>query len=219
MSRPARIRRKDLKRPDEFVTISARALGWARTHQRNLAIAGTALAIAIVGTAVFFAVRQARLRDANVDLGRALVLYRDAAKATDASNQLAEVGRRWSGTSPGDVATLLAGASDLRRDNTDSAVAALQEVGARDWPPYVKQQILLNLGYAFEKKGQGAEAISKYAEASSLDGPYTFDALLAEARVQEATDKTKSRALYERLKRDFPDSPEKDFIEAKLAAN
>ena len=220
MPRPSRIRRKDLKRPDEFVTISAQVLAWAQSHQQQLTIAVVGVAIVIAGAAAFVSLRHARVRDANADLARALIAYRDAAKAGEAGNQLAEVGRRWSGTSVGDVAQLLAGSAELRHDNADSALVTFQGIETRDWPPYLKQQALLDLGYALDRKGQRPEAIGKYGEASALGGPYTFNALLAEARAQEAAgDATKARALYERIKRDFPDSPEKDLIESKLSAS
>jgi len=218
VSRPARIRRKDLKRPDEFVTVTTQALAWARMNQRTLTGIGAAIAVAIVAVAAFLGLRSARVRDANVDLAHALEVYRDPAKVGEAAKQLAEVSDRWSGTAAGDVAQLLAAETELRRDNLDSALATIQRANDHAWPPYLKQQLLLVYGEVLEKKGQGAEAIAKYTEAASLGGPYTFEALLGQARLHEAAgDKTKAHALYEQIKRDFPDAPDHEFIEAKLA--
>ena len=220
MSRPARIRRKDLKRPDEFVTVTTQVLAWSREHQRMLTGVGAVVGVAIVAVSAVIGVRTARVRDANIDLARALAVYREPAKTAEAAKQLAEVSDRWSGTTAGDVAQLLAAATELRRDNVDSALTMLQAAAGREWPPYLKQQLLMTWGAALEKKGQGPDAISKYAEAASVGGPYTFEALLAQAHAQEAAgDKTKAQALYEQIKRDFPDAPDHELIDSKLAAN
>ena len=65
-----RIRRKDLKRPDEFVTLSARVLVKLREHGRVVAWTGGAALLVLAGVGGFMALRTAKLRDANADLER-----------------------------------------------------------------------------------------------------------------------------------------------------
>jgi predicted negative regulator of RcsB-dependent stress response len=217
VARPVRIRRKELKRPDEFLTLTNRFLDWARENQRTLAALVVALVVVVAGTAGFFAIRHARVRDANADLAHALAAYRDT-KSPDAAAQLAEVARRWSNTSAGNLAKLLAAESELHHDNVDTAIAALQELLTVSWRPYLKQEVLFTYGIALEQKGQLPDAITQFAEAATLEGPYTAQALLAEARCAETQgDTAKARALYERVQKEFPDIPQKDLVEGKLA--
>ncbi|MBI4515890.1 MAG: hypothetical protein HY699_08760 [Deltaproteobacteria bacterium] len=220
MARTTRIHRKDLKRPDEFVTISAQALAWLRANQRAVGWAAGGIAAAMLASVAFVAVRQARERDANADLGRALVPYRDAKTSADAASQLAEVARRWSSTSAGQVAKLMAASTEIRNDNPDTGIVGLQEALALpSLPGYLKQQALLGYGYALEKKSELGEAASKYAEAAGLDGPYTAQALAAEARARKALGQgDQARAVYERLKKDFPEAAEREQIDDRLGA-
>lgn len=219
MARPARIRRKDLKRPDEFVTTTAQALAWAQSNQRTLALVGGAVLAVMVAGGVFAAVRHARTRDANEDLARALVAYRDP-KSTDAARQLSEVGQRWTGTTVGTVAQLLGVSAELRNNNAETALVVLDSAQTSGLPQYLQQQVLIGEGYALDAKGKPSEAWAKYAAASALGGPYSYTALLAEARGREAGgDPQKAKELYERIKRDFPDGPDRELIDGKLAAS
>ncbi len=213
-----RFKRKDLKRPDEFVSRGFQVLTWGRENARVLswAVGGAAL-VALVVTG-FLSVRSARVRQANEDLGRALGEFR-AGHYAAAATQLADVGSRWHATAAGDIAGLYAANANLKANNVETATVVLQDVlNARDWPAYLRQQALVDLAYALEQKGEAEAAAGRYAEAATLDGPYTPLAVLGEARMRERLgQKDQALALYERFVREFPQAPEADVVSAKAA--
>lgn len=213
----ARFRRKDLKRPDVFLTASQRAFEWGLTHQRNLMIgAGVFLAI-LVGIAGVSASNAARQRQANQDLADALSTFR-AENYPDAATQLRTVADTWGSTIAGKLARLYAADAQLAAGNPDLAVVDL-DASLADPPPaeYLKQQAALNLGYALESKADLAGAAERYAQAAAMSGPYRSLALLREARVREALgDKDRAEEAYEAFIRDFPNDPEVVVAEAKL---
>ncbi len=212
-----RFRRKDLRRPDEFVSRGRQVLDWATENSRTLSWAGTGVAVVVLVVLGFLSVRHARVRQANEDLGHALADFRDGHYA-QAGSQLAEVANRWQSTAAGRIASLYAANANLNADNFESATVLLQEVlNSHDWPSYLRQQALLDLGYALEHKGDTANAAARYEEAAGLDGPYTAPALLGAARCHEqAGEKDKARDLYQRFQRDFPDAAEAEIVAAKL---
>ncbi len=212
-----RFRRKDLKRPDEFVSRGRQLLDWAGANARVLGWSGVAAAAVVLLVLGFVSMRGARLRQANEDLTHALAQYRDG-HYPEAATQLSDVANRWQSTSAGRIASLYAANADLKADNFETATVVLQDVlGKENWPPYLRQQGLVLLGYALERKGDAANAASRYAEASALDGPYTGPALLGEARCREQLgEKDRARDLYQRFTHDFPDAPEAELAKGRL---
>ena len=90
---------------------------------------------------------------------------------------------------------------------------------ARDWPTYLQQEALLDLGYALEQKGDAKTAAERYNQAITVEGPYTGIALFAEARMREKLgDKDAARKLYERFVREFPQAPENAVASARAEA-
>jgi tetratricopeptide (TPR) repeat protein len=213
-----RFRRKDLKRPDEFVSRGRQVLEWSASNSRMLtwSIAGVA-AVAVV-VAGIGSVHSARIRQANEDLAHALVDFR-AERYAQAATQLADVATRWQPTDAGRLAALYAANANLNADNIESATLLLQDVlKARPGPLYIQQEALLDLGFALERKGDAAAAASRYSEAAALDGPYKATALFGEARCREqAGERDRARELYEQFAREFPEAPEKDIVAAKVA--
>ena len=212
-----RFRRKDLKRPDEFVSRGRQVLDWATENSRVLSWITAGVVTLVLLVMGFVSIRNARVRQANEDLSHALGDFRDG-RYTQAANQLADVASRWQSTSAGRIAGLYAANADLKADNFETAAVLLQDVlSAHDWPSYLRQQALADLGYVLEHKGDAAGAAQRYAEAVALDGPYTAQALLGEARCYEQMgEKDKARRLYERLQRDFGQAAEGEVAAAKL---
>jgi len=213
----ARFRRKDLKRPDVFVSGSQRAIQWAMEHQRNLLIGAGAVLAALVIVAAISASNAARRRQANDELANALTTFHDQ-NYPDAATQLRTVADTWSSTSVANIARLYAADALLEAGNPDLAVTALNTV-LDDPPPaeYLRQQAALNLGYALETKQDLAAAADNYAKAAALGGPYRSLALLREARLREQLgDKKRAEEVYETFIQDFPSAPEVEVVEARL---
>ncbi len=211
-----RFRRKDLKRPDEFVSAGQQLLTWAQANVRLLSRIGAVVAVVGVVIAGFLSVRGARTRQANDELSRALGDFRAGNYGT-AATQLADVASRWQSTAPGRIAKLYAASADLKANNFESAALLLQDtLDARQWPTYLQQQALVSLAFALERKGDTATAASRYNEAAALQGPYTAVAILGEARCREVLGEgDAARHLYQRFVREFPQAADIDAIGAK----
>lgn len=214
-----RFRRKDLKRPDEFVTRGRAFLIWGRENVQTLAWSAGGFAVVLVAIAGFFSLRAARVRQANEDLTQALVSYH-AGRYSDAATQLAGVSDRWQSTPIGHIASLYAAQAAIKANNLDGANTRLRDALAAGEPAsYLQQQVLVDLAFALERKGDVAGAAERYGEAAGTEGPYTASALLGEARCREqAGEKDKARALYERFAREFTQAPEVELVQAKIAA-
>lgn len=213
-----RFRRKDLKRPDEFISHGWQFLTWAAENSRRLSWGLAAVAVVALLIAAAASIRSARVRQANEDLGRALVEFR-AGHYGPAATELAAVANRWKATAAGQLAALYAANADLKSDNIEAAIALLQElVGRRDWAPYLRQEALFDLGVALERKADSASAAARYQEAAAIDGPYAGPAVLAEARCRQSLgERDKVQALYQRYAHDFPDAAEAEVVAAKLS--
>lgn len=217
MSNAARIRRKDLRKPDQFVTVTGRVVNWTRANSTLAIAVGGGLVAVLAAIAIVGAFRTARQRDANEDLGRAMATLR-MQNLAGAAGELGEVSRRWSGTMPARLASMLAASAELRLGNVDKAIASIQEIDdSTDLPPYLRQQLLLIWGYALAQKKTWPEAIAKYEAAEALGGPYTSQAVLGQARTKEAAgDAEAAKTLYRKYYDQFPEAPGRDIIESKI---
>jgi len=213
-----RYRRKDLKRPDEFVSRGRQLLEWMRTHGARVAMIAGAVAAIMLAVVGVRTMRAAQLRQANDEFAQGLAAYR-ANRFGDAVTQLTEVATRWHATPVGSMARIYLGLAEIQNDNIDGAVAALQQVlGAPELPSYLRQQAAQDVGVGLERKGDAKAAAQQYAAAAAMDGPYRAWALLAEARLREQLgERAEARALYERFVAEFPDAPERELASAKLA--
>jgi hypothetical protein len=213
----ARLRRKDIKQPDEFITLTGQALSWARQHQQWAIGGGGALVAILLAIAIATAYRGSRERDANADLARALAKLgsNDAAAATE----LIAVSNRWDGTGVAPVAALLGANAAISAGDSDQAIGELTRLQGQSasLPPYLQQQILVAWGSALEGKKQWLDAAAKYKEAAALSGPYTGDAVLGEARTRElGGEGDRARELYRQAYDQFPDLPDRELIATKI---
>lgn len=214
-----RFQRKDLKRPDEFVTEGLLALKWARQNTRLLGGIGAGVAVLLLGIASFTSVREARGRQASDDLGQA-VAELQAEKYEEAAGKLADVSKRWESTLAGSIARLYAVGANLKAGKYDDAAALLADLPSdSSWPAYLQQQATLSRGVVAEAKGDLTTAATRFVEAASMEGPYTAVAVFSGARVRErAGQKEEARKLYERYTREFPQASDHELATAKLEA-
>lgn len=213
----ARFRRKDLKRPDAFVTTSQRVFAWALSHQREFLLAGGLAAAVLVVVGGYSAYSGAQHRQANEDLARALAPLR-AEKYDEAATQLTSVADTWSSTGAGRIARLYAADAEIAAGRPERAAAELQKALAGALPAdYLHQQAALNLGLALEQKQDIKGAAEHYDRAAAMQGPYRALALLRAARMRERLEQRKRAVeLYETFLREFPAAPEAEFVEARL---
>lgn len=218
MAGKVRLRRKDIKRPDEFITLTGQALNWARQHQQVVIWGGAVLIGVLVVAGIATAYRGARERDANADLARAM----EKLAAQDygpAATELSEISGRWEGTGVAPVAGMLAANAAIRAGEADKAITELTrlEPQAAEWEPYMRQQLFVAWGAALEVKQQWLEAADQYNRAAAMSGPYTAEATLGEARTRELGGQAdRARDLYRQVYEQFPDLPDRDLIGSKL---
>jgi outer membrane protein assembly factor BamD (BamD/ComL family) len=220
VARARRIRRKDLKQPDQFVAASQRVVEWLRNHAAVAAAVGGVAVVVLLAVVVTGAFRNARRRDANADLGRAMAsLHAD--NLADAATELADVARRWDGTRVAELASVLAAHTELRLGKADSAIAEIEDAlrNPSDLPSYFRQQLLVAWGDALLAKGDWTGATEKFEQAANMDGPYTAQAILSEARAQEqGGDSRRAQDLYRKFYEQFPEDPSRDLVESKMSA-
>ncbi len=209
--------RKELKRPDSFVTSGQQALKWGAEHQQLVAMAvGAVLAVAllIAGINAYLGTSSSQ---ANEDFAKAFSALQGEEYAA-AATQFGEVAARWSSNDVGLLSRLYAAQADLRAGNVDAAGATLQQLEQESLPDYLRQQVRIGLAVVAEEKADLQAAARQYEAAVGIEGPYLGVALLGEARARQALgEKDAARALYQRFVDEFPESSEKSEAEAALA--
>ena len=212
-----RLSRKAIKQPDEFITLTNRALMWARDHQQIVMWGGAGLLAVFVALGIAGAYRGARDRDANADLARAINKLQ-AKDYAGAATALIDLSGRWEGTGVAPVAALLGANAAITGGDPDKAIAELSHLQGQSaaLPSYLQQQVLLAWGTALEGKQQWSDAAAKYKDAAAMSGPYTADAILGEARTRAlGGDADGARDLYRQAYQQFPDLPDREVIAAK----
>jgi tetratricopeptide (TPR) repeat protein len=214
-----RIRRKDLKKPDEFVTQTGKALEWISAHYQIVAAAlgGLVLIGGVMGVTSAF--HSARDRDANSDLALAMASLRGS-DLSSAATSLTDIAQRWRDAPVADLAALLAANTEIRLGRNDSAItqlSALLSDSSAELPSYLRQQVLVAWGSASEEKADWTTAAAKYQAASDLSGPYTAQAVFAEARAREKLgENERATELYRKLYDQFPEFPDRDLVRSKF---
>lgn len=218
MADNARLTRKEIKQPDQFHALSGRVVGWGRAHQQAVIASLAGVVVVLAAVAIFGAYRAAQLRDANADLAAGLAKL-DSADYAGAAGALREVSTQWSGTRIAPVAALLAANSALRAGEADRAIETLAALDAAALPSYLQQQRLLSWGAALEAKQQWDEAATRYREAAALNGPYTGEAVVGEARVlEQAGQRDRAKELYRQAYDQFPEYPGRELLSAKISS-
>jgi tetratricopeptide (TPR) repeat protein len=212
-----RIRRKDLRGPDEFETIAGDAFVWAREHRAVLVGAGVVLLLlAVVGLLVTRA-RAGRRQEAATQFYQARA-YLLGGNAATAAGQFASLEAHASGTPYGSLASLYQGHALLAQGEAGGAASAYSEyLSTAAAEEYLRQQALLGLGRAKEAAGDVSGALDAYTQAEKLEGPLAPDAAFAAARLHEAQGRTdEARAIYTRLLTEAPDGWMHEQVAAKV---
>jgi hypothetical protein len=214
-----RLRRKDLRAPDEFVTTTNQIVEWARQNTQIVAIAAGALLAAVlivVGVRWFIHGREER---ATRDFYAADELFKRQ-QWDEAGKSFAELAENLGGTSYGKLARLYVGRSALRAGKNAEAVTAIQEflqdpIGG----PSIEQLARLNLGSALAGTGDAAAARDQWAKALELDGPAKGEALINLAQGEDkAGNKDKALELYQRYLQDEPEGTGRDLARTRIVA-
>jgi tetratricopeptide (TPR) repeat protein len=218
-ARRLKVRRKDLRKPDEFETLTGQVVDWA---QENRPVVVVVAVVAVVAALVALGV--ARWRSNRNEAAATMFVNAQAAFAesnwTDAAQRFAEVAEEYPSAPFGRLAKLYRAHALERQGDHAAAAAAYAEYLASDpRTEYLRQEALLGLGHAKEAGGDTTGALDAYTQAGVLGGPYRTDALLASARLEAASGRVdEARAVYESLLKDASDEETKALLRQKLAA-
>src|SRR5262245_42448966 len=216
-SREPKLRRKDLRQPDEFETLIGSATVWAQDHMRL--VVGVA-AVLLVGVLAVVVIRQARSgRDEAAAAGlRAAQVSFQAGKFSEAAEAFGAVSRDYPSSPSGQLAGLYKGHALAHQPDPAAAATAYSEyLTSAAGPPYLRQEALDGLGRAREATGDTTGALEAYEQAASLEGPYQVDALLGSARRNEAANHPdRAREIYERLLKETTDPDLRAFLLTRL---
>ena len=187
---PKRITRKDLRQPDQFVTLTGKLIHLVQQH-KTASIASLAVilgAFLLWGSWDLYRGRQNRL--AAQGYSRALSLFQEG-RYREATEVFTQVSKSGSSTYSR-VASLYLANIYLAQDQPQKALPVLQELARKKiGPEYLQQLALLTLGYAEEKTAKYKEASTNFAAAARLSGPFRGDAMLGNARANRSAGQDK----------------------------
>jgi predicted negative regulator of RcsB-dependent stress response len=201
-----KIRRKDLRKPDEFETLTGEGIAWAQKHQAKFIVG--VVGVLVVGVAVLLVVRSrsARNQEASIQFQQAAAQL-DSGSAAVAATQFQNLEQSASSTPFGQLAGLYRGHALLKQgDGAGAANAYTQYLRTASAPDYLRQQALVGLGNAKQLGNDTSGAHDAYLQAEKLDGPAKDEAALGVARMLEAQGQTdQARAIYARLAKEAPE--------------
>jgi len=176
-----RITRKDLRQPDQFLTLTGRLLDLSRQHKASLFASLTLVVIVALSLWGWDLYRTRHNRLAAQEYSRGLALFHKR-QYPAASQTFARVAAyRWS--SYRSLGLLYEANSHIALQEFSKAVPALRELVRRETKdPFLRQLALLSLGYAHERTGRWRDAATSFAEAAKIPGPFQEDALLGKGR-------------------------------------
>ena len=211
-----KLRPKDLRGPDEFETLTARALAWASERRTLvLSVAGglAAVALCVLGFTRVSAARAAAAADAF----RSTYARFQAGQFAEATAGFAGVAGEYPHTPFGRLARLYRAHALARQNDAAGAATAYGEYLSTSPDSYFRQEALVGLAHAREATADTTGALEAYAEAGAIEGPFQRDALLGAARLHEAAGNTAAaQEIYSRLLKGSPDPQLRAFLLAKL---
>ena len=212
-----KVRRKDLRKPDEFETLTGQAVDWAQAHRPlvgGVVIAALVVAIIALGVGRW---RSSRDEAAGAAFNLAHTSFTDG-KFSDAARAFEDVATTYPRAPFGRVATLYRGHALARSGDAAGAATVYAEyLATSPDSDYLRQEALDGLGRAKEATGDSAGALEAYTQAGAFAGPYRTDALLGAARLQDASGQPeKAREIYASLLKDASDPDMKALLTAKL---
>lgn len=219
-----RISRKELKKPDELVTLTSRLIQWSVDKKGLLLRGSAALATVILVVAVVFVYQGYRERQARLLYNEAVALEAPAtgeggANPEAALAKLQEVRERYASTKVGPTALADLGDIYLGKGRYDEAVACYQgSLEGLDRRSSIYGLVLENLGTAYESKGAWDSALETYERLAREGTPvYQRQAELGLGRVYEAKgDRAKALSHYEAYLKDNPGTLASDWIRVKV---
>lgn len=159
-----RITKKQLREPDEFVTVGAKAMKYAMAHLTYIGL-GVLLLAAIIVALVFWRQHQAASEDmAFTLLGRGIALYQQEEKREEALPVFTELINDYPRTTAGKVALLYRGRSSMLQQDYDQAITDFTLFLKRSSKPFLRVIAFNALGNSYSAKGEYQQAIDNFQQ-------------------------------------------------------
>ena len=221
-----KIKKKEIKRPDEFITFSARIITWCRENLKIVTgvTAGVALFIVILGAAfVFKANREANAADL---YQKALALYpsgspggNNLAEYAQATTALEEIQQRYGSTAVATTALVDLGNIYFDQGAYDKTIRCYRDFLQRtDRSHPLHDPVLMSLGETYEAKESYEDALKTFQLLVKEGAPvYQTQAELYLGRVYESKgDKSQAMVHYDNYLNESPAPLFGEWIRIKL---
>jgi tetratricopeptide (TPR) repeat protein len=221
-----KIRRKELKKPDEFITFSSRIITWCQDNVRIVVGVLASVVVLILITGAVFLFKARRETEARGLYEEALSLYQvessgnaGAANYSMATAKLEEIKQRYRSTTVATNALMDLGNIYFQEGDYPKAIICYTDFLQRtDASHPLYDQALESLGETYEAKGSWQEALEVYQRLASEGAPvYQAQAQLYLGRVYEAMgDKQKAMTHYDNYLNENPALIFGEWIRVKL---
>ena len=215
-SSPKKISRKDIRKPDQFVTLTGKVFHLASEYRRQSIVCLALLLTVLVGLWGWDSYRQRQNRLAALEYARALSLYHSGKynQAVDLFTQI----RNYSASTYSRLALLYQANSYIAMQDSAKATASLQELLRREGKEsFLRQLGLLSLASLQERTDRCKEAGSNYAEAEKMPGPFKDEALLGKARCSfQSSDLKEALSSYRQYLTSYPGSERGSEISLRI---
>ncbi|WP_319522955.1 tetratricopeptide repeat protein [uncultured Desulfosarcina sp.] len=219
-------RKQLLKEPDQFITFSGKLIAFGRSHLKPILIGAGIFVALILAVAVAGQISNRNESKASQRIEQALAKYSAAFRDTDAKTaydrvkgDFTEIFDQYGAKSAVKIARIVYGDISYNAGDADTAIAmytqALKDLGDAS---SLKNIVLSGLGHAYLLKGADADAIRCF-ETLSRDEETTMKsgALFNLAWLYDkAGEKEKSRASYEALLAEYPNTIYGDLVKEKI---
>lgn len=179
-----KLRRKDLKRPDEFMTFFSNVQDFFATRLRDILFA--AAIVGVLGALTLGVFYYERYRDETVSnqfyTSFTALQEKQYAAAQKGFERLAQ---KEPDRTLGRLARLYLASTYLAQDNVPKARDALVAYLAEAHDPAFLGLALMEMGVIYERSGDLSKALGAYRQAQALKGPEAPAAELAAARILE----------------------------------
>ena len=221
-----KIRKKALRKPDEFITFSSKVIAWCRDNMKIVVGAAAAVALLLIITSGVFVFRASRESKARSLYEQAVALY--PANSTGNVSPLAyaastakleEVKQRYGSTTVGIDVLVDLGNIYFQQAEYDKAISCYNDFLRRTDPSHsLHDQVLESLGATLEAKGDWQMALEVYQRLASNSAPvYQTQAQLYLGRVYEAMgDQQEAISRYRNYLKENPTALNGEWIRIKL---
>jgi predicted negative regulator of RcsB-dependent stress response len=217
MAGKKKISKKELlKKPDEFITLSTRALNWAK--ENYFTVIGVTAGLVLI-LALYFGYSAYRNRQERLGHEKYFSSL-EAVNPDQKLKQLEEIIRDYPRTKAAQSARVSAGHLYYQKKDFPRAVSSYQAaLNQGKFPSSIKTLILSNLAYAYEQKGDLPQAAKTLLEITQSQGNLLKeDSLLNLARVyQKMGKKAEAKATYQTFLKEFPKSVYSNMVKDSLS--